>query len=236
LLHGGGQSRRVWHEADYVGRLRDAFTVITMDLRGHGESDKPTSVEAYALERLTDDILAVADAAHVTRFDLWGYSYGGNIARYLPARSDRVNKLVIIGIPFGAATALPFRELILGLRAKWAPIVDADRAGTLNLSSLSEADRALWQAGTPLGGIPVTLAWLSAMLEWPWLEPSDLLCSTLWLVGTANESAMQSVNEYSAALGQSRVILQLVPGLTHERELTQVDDVLPHMLNFIRSP
>ena len=77
VLHGGGQSRRVWHDANYVGRLRDEFTVITVDLRGHGESDKPTSVEAYALERLTDEILAAADAAHVTRFAVWGYSYGG---------------------------------------------------------------------------------------------------------------------------------------------------------------
>jgi pimeloyl-ACP methyl ester carboxylesterase len=108
LLHGGGQSRRVWHEAGYVRRLVNQFTVITMDLRGHGESDKPTSVDAYAVDRLTDDILAVADAAHVARFAVWGYSYGGNIARYLPARSDRVSKLVIVGIPFGAAAPPPF--------------------------------------------------------------------------------------------------------------------------------
>ena len=236
LLHGGGQSRRVWHDAGYVGRLRSEFTVITMDLRGHGESGKPTSVQAYTLERLTDDIVAVADAAHVTRFAVWGYSYGGNVARYLPAHSDRVNKLVIIGIPFGAATTVPFRELILGLRAKWAPIVDADRDGTLNLNSLSAEDRALWRTGTPLGAIPVTLAWLSAMLDWPSLEPAAVRCPTLWLAGTANENAMPSVNEYSDALGRTKVILQLVPGLTHEHELTHIDEVLPAMLKFTQSP
>jgi pimeloyl-ACP methyl ester carboxylesterase len=236
LLHGGGQNRRVWHDAGYVGRLRHHFTVITMDLRGHGESDKPTSVAAYVLERLTDDVIAVADAARVARFVVWGYSYGGNIARYLPGRSDRVSKLVVIGIPFGDATPLSFRELILTLRAKWTPIVDADRAGSLNLGSLSPEDQALWQNGTPLGAIPVTLAWLSAMLDWPSVEPADLRCPTLWLVGTANENAMPSVKEYSKALGHTKVILQLVPGLTHERELAEVEEVLPGMLRFTQSP
>ena len=38
LLHGGGGSRLEWHAAGYVDRLREEFTVISMDLRGHGES------------------------------------------------------------------------------------------------------------------------------------------------------------------------------------------------------
>jgi len=235
LLHGGCQSRHVWHAAGYVGRLREQFTVITMDLRGHGESDKATTVEAYGIERLTEDILAVVDAAHVRRFAVWGYSYGGNVARYLPARSDRVTKLVIVGIPFGPAAAPPFREFILGLRTKWTPIVEADRAGTLDLTSLSAEHRALWQTGTPLGTIPVTLAWLSAMLDWPAVEPADLRCSTMWLVGTDNENAMPSVKEYSEQLGRTKVVLQLVPGLTHEEELTNVDNVFPRMLKFTGS-
>jgi pimeloyl-ACP methyl ester carboxylesterase len=216
--------------------LRDEFTVITVDLRGHGESDQPTNVEAYAFERLTDDILAVADAARVARFAVWGYSFGGNIARYIPARSDRVHKLVIIGIPFGAATSSSFREVIVGLRAKWAPIVEADRAGTLNVGALSPADQAVWQGGTPLGAVPVTLAWLSAMLDWPSLEPEGVACPALWLVGTANENAMSSVNEYAPVLERTKVTLQLVQGLTHERELTDVEEVLPPMLKFTRSP
>jgi pimeloyl-ACP methyl ester carboxylesterase len=236
LLHGGGQSRRVWHEAGYVGRLANQFTVITIDLRGHGESDKPTSVDGFAVDRLTDDILAVAEATHVARFAVWGYSYGGNIARYLPARSDRVSKLVIIGSPFGAAAPQAFRALIRDLRAKWGPIVDRDRAGTLDVGSLSAEDRAVWQTGTPLGSVPVVLAWLVAMLDWPSVEPADLRCPTLWLVGTGNENAMPSVNEYSESLARTKVKLHLVPALTHEEELAKVDEVFPPMLKFTESP
>jgi pimeloyl-ACP methyl ester carboxylesterase len=207
-----------------------------MDLRGHGESDKPTSVEAYAIDRLTDDIVAVAEAARVARFAVWGYSYGGNIARYLPSRSDNVSKLVIIGIPFGAAMPPPFRARIGDLRAKWEPILESERTGTLDLDSLSAEDRAVWQSGTLLGRIPVVLSWLVAMLDWPPVEPADLQCSTLWLVGTGNENAMPSVKEYSEALERTKVKLHLLPALTHEEELANVDQALPPMLAFTESP
>ena len=40
LLHGGGQNRQAWHGTGYVDRLAKEFTVITIDIRGNGESDK----------------------------------------------------------------------------------------------------------------------------------------------------------------------------------------------------
>ena len=40
LLHGGGHTRRNWHDAGYVKRLKDHFKVIAIDIRGNGESDK----------------------------------------------------------------------------------------------------------------------------------------------------------------------------------------------------
>ena len=74
LLHGGGQTRRVWRDAGYVSRLTSEFTVITVDIRGNGDSDKPTTVGAYAIDTLIADFLAVADAVGAQRFSLWGFS------------------------------------------------------------------------------------------------------------------------------------------------------------------
>ena len=42
LIHGGGGSRHEWNEAGYVDRLREEFIVISIDLRGRGQSDLPT--------------------------------------------------------------------------------------------------------------------------------------------------------------------------------------------------
>jgi pimeloyl-ACP methyl ester carboxylesterase len=133
LLHGGGQNRRAWHDAGYVSRLAKEFAVITVDLRGNGESDKPANVSEYAIDRLIQDLLAVADACDAHRFTLWGFSYGANIGRYLASRSDRVQAMVHIGIPFGPATEGKFRQLILDMRAKWLPVIEAERIGKLDL-------------------------------------------------------------------------------------------------------
>ena len=231
LLHGGGQTRHVWHAAGYVERLTSEFTVITVDFRGNGESDKPVSSDAYAIDRLTDDLLAVADAAGAARFIVWGFSYGANIGRYLATRSSRVAAMVYIGIPFGAAADGQFRDMIVGMRDKWTPIIAADRAGKLDLQSLSDADRAAWQRGA----VPVTIAWLSAMLAYPPIEPADMRVPTLWVVGTNNQGAMASTRQYKDKLAGTQVTLFLVDGLNHPQEMEVIDKVFPKELAFSRA-
>jgi hypothetical protein len=63
LLHGGGYTRQNWHDVGYVKRLKDDFKVIAIDIRGNGESDKPTAPACYTTDKMGQDILAVADAS-----------------------------------------------------------------------------------------------------------------------------------------------------------------------------
>src|SRR5688572_33506974 len=76
LLHGGGMNRQSWHRAGYVARLAKEFTVVTVDIRGNGDSDKLVPLAAYTWERMNEDVLAVADAVKAPRFSIWGFSYG----------------------------------------------------------------------------------------------------------------------------------------------------------------
>lgn len=228
LLHGASQDRRRWHELGYVERLAKRFTVVAVDLRGHGESDAPTEPDAYAVTRLTDDVLAVADAGGAAQFTLWGFSYGGNIGRYLAARSPRVQRFVMIGIPFGAAASGAFRERIEQMHARWDPIAAALAAGSRALTTLSDEQQAAFVRQR----IPVTLAWTKALLAWPALEPAEIRCPTLWLVGAENEAALASVEHTRHVLATTAVRAQVVPGLTHTQELTEIDTVLPMMLAF----
>jgi pimeloyl-ACP methyl ester carboxylesterase len=153
LLHGGGQTRRVWHDAGYVERLASNFTVITVDLRGNGDSDKPSEKAAYAIERLTDDLLAVADDARAARFGVWGFSYGANIGRYLAVRSDRVSSMVYIGIAFGPPIDPAFRQIIeQRIQDGTAPpVVAAWTSALLDYPSVEPGDMrppTLWVVGT----------------------------------------------------------------------------------------
>ena len=197
LLHGGGQNRQAWHRSGYVDRLAKEFTVITIDIRGNGESDTPTDVSAFHFERINEDVLAVADAVKSQRFVLWGFSYGANVGRYLASRSDRVRAMVYIGINFGPAVEGRFLDAVTKM--------------------------------------PNAPAWVTAMLSYPAVEPADMRSPTLWLVGSNNEGAMDSVKQYRDKLRGTRVTLAVIDGLNHPQELELIDRVFAREVEFTRS-
>lgn len=101
LLHGSLLSKAIWRGFGYVSALRDNFTVITMDLRGHGRSGKPHEQSAYSLDSMTADALAVLDAAGHQRAHIAGYSVGARIGYSLALNSpQRVSTLTTFGGTF----------------------------------------------------------------------------------------------------------------------------------------
>ncbi|MBN1878335.1 MAG: alpha/beta hydrolase [Anaerolineae bacterium] len=230
LLHGGGDSRQEWYEAGYVERLCGEFTVITVDLRGHGESALPIEPVDYDIDKLVQDILTVADACGVERFALWGMSYGGKIGRYVAVRSPRVTKTILMGTPLGLGVSGVRRQEAEDFCAHWLPILQAQRDGTLDRVMLSPQDRELLQHLN----IPVMLGWVRAMLDWPAVEPRDFPCPMLWLVGSEDEHAMDSVKTYMGIIDGSNVQVHFVEGLDHEQIFDEIDIVFPVMVDFTR--
>jgi transposase len=72
-----------------------------MDMRGCGDSDAPRTPSAYQVEQHLADVDAVADACHVDRLRMWGWSFGGTLGLHLAARSPRLQRAVIAGTSFG---------------------------------------------------------------------------------------------------------------------------------------
>ena len=62
LLHGWCGDRSWWTEPGYVDELRGDYRLVSIDLRGHGASDKPHEAAAYRMDALTADVFAVAAA------------------------------------------------------------------------------------------------------------------------------------------------------------------------------
>jgi len=94
FLHGGSAHA---HWFDLVApTLADRFHVISLDQRGHGESqwaDPP----AYATENFAADLLGFIDALGAARVTLVGHSMGGHNAMSFAAwHPDRVGALVIV--------------------------------------------------------------------------------------------------------------------------------------------
>src|SRR4051812_33341624 len=95
LVHGFGGAKEDF--ADHVALFARDHTVVTFDHRGHGDSDKPATLDAYSLARLEADTLQVADAAGLEHFRLLGHSMGGMISRGVAIRNpERIDALVMM--------------------------------------------------------------------------------------------------------------------------------------------
>jgi pimeloyl-ACP methyl ester carboxylesterase len=79
LVHGFSQCHLSWsHQIESA--LADEFRLVSFDLRGHGNSDKPLEAPFYREgKRWADDLAAILDAAAVDRAVAVAWSYGGRV-------------------------------------------------------------------------------------------------------------------------------------------------------------
>ena len=119
LLHGWGASVYMWR--DWFAPLGAAGRrVLSVDLPGHGLSDKPDDSSTYTLAGMTDIVRELMDAEGVASADVIAQSMAGTIAIELAtAHAARVNRLVLVNPAcFGRV-----RLLSLGRLAS-PPVVD----------------------------------------------------------------------------------------------------------------
>jgi len=77
-LHGFTGSVATWR--GFAEAARGDFTVVAVDMLGHGASDAPDDSARYAMERCAEDMTALLDHLGIRRAVWMGYSMGGRIA------------------------------------------------------------------------------------------------------------------------------------------------------------
>jgi len=97
-IHGVGACKEAWDEI--VNQLKDEFTVLTFDLRGHGASSRIKG--RYEIEDFVREAMALADHVGFQTFSLAGFSLGGLIAQKLALdHPQRVNRLILLSTVAG---------------------------------------------------------------------------------------------------------------------------------------
>jgi pimeloyl-ACP methyl ester carboxylesterase len=226
LLHGAGRNRKDWANAGYVDRLSASYRVISIDMRGIGESALRTDETDYTIDNLCADVFSVADACGVDQFYLWGFSFGGNIARHIATMTDRVLGLIVMGSPLGHYTNERLDQNMNSYITRWKPDVAAFRAGTLPAPDMQSLVKS---------GVLVWNAIFLAMKRWPVKGVGDLKCPALMIVGSLDDNPLEWVRQREQIFNGSRVHLHVLEGLTHEQEFSEIDTVLPLAEEFLAS-
>ena len=225
LLHGAGKTRKDWHKTGYIARLSQDFTVINVDIRGSGESDTPDQITDYAIETIAAELAQIVDACEVDRYRIWGFSFGGNIAKYLAAHSPRVQAVVVGGVSFGTAVPPEFDRYIDSFIKKYGPLAEQMQNGTLPPAKSQSAIK---------GRIPVWIACFQAMRSWPDVNADQIPCPKMLVVGTKNRSAYEWAKEHHTKLSETGVKVAIFEGLTHSQEFSEIHLVFPEVLAFLK--
>jgi pimeloyl-ACP methyl ester carboxylesterase len=164
FIHGFPEYWGVWHAQ--IAAFAPTHRVIVPDMRGANESGRPQGSEAYRIQALVGDVLALLDHLDLPRVTVVAQDWGALIAwSFLLRHPERVSRLVSINITHPAlfdralredpaqqqasAYMLAFRaqgeELLLadgGAFAEQAVFADARAHGAV----ISAEDEATWKA------------------------------------------------------------------------------------------
>lgn len=99
LLHGFPEFWFGWRHQ--MAALAEAgLRVLAPDQRGYNLSSKPRDLAAYHLDRLANDVLALADRYGAERIRLVGHDWGGIVGWWLASRSpERIERLAVLNAP-----------------------------------------------------------------------------------------------------------------------------------------
>jgi pimeloyl-ACP methyl ester carboxylesterase len=221
LLHPYPRSRRIWHDVGYPQRLQGQFQVITIDLRGLGESAKPSTPSGYAIGEYLADVHAVADACGAARFFVWGHSFGASIAAQMSAASPRVRTAVLAGTSYGDG----FQSWV-----RTVPLADiADLA-----NGKPDSPETFPPNTEAFGSLHEELAFWRVVSSWPVIEAQQVRCPVLLYAGSRDQASLLDwIREQRTEMKQFGISVQVFEGLTHLQELTEIERVLPPVLAFL---
>jgi len=115
LLHGYPQSHIEWRKI--APQLTQKFTVVAADLRGYGDSSKPSDGEnhfGYSKRAMAQDQVEVMASLGFQKFSVVGHDRGGRVAHRMAVdHPDRVTKVAVLDI-------VPTYKLFHNVTKEWA--------------------------------------------------------------------------------------------------------------------
>ena len=92
LVHANPYDRRLW--MFQAARFSQFYTVVSIDIRGYGLSDKPTT--PFTLEDMADDILGVCKTEGIEKAIFGGCSVGSGIALLIGLDHPEMTDAIIL--------------------------------------------------------------------------------------------------------------------------------------------
>jgi pimeloyl-ACP methyl ester carboxylesterase len=239
FVHGFPLNRAIWESQ--VESLSSSFRIITVDLRGHGESDAP--LWRYSMEMFADDLAALMDHLAIKQAVMTGLSMGGYVlfAFYRKYR-ERVRGLILADTRASSDTPKVregrFQMAQTAHREGIGPVADAMIPHLLSPQTIrNRPEQAEKVREIILQNSPAGIAGdLMAMAERPdsTLLLSELKCPVMVMVGKEDVSTSpQEVGEMAGKIPGGR--LEIIANAGHLSNFENPDEFNRVVKNFAGS-
>ena len=99
LLHGFPETSRMWHNLIKV-LVENNYRVIAPDQRGYSQKARPNNIEDYRIDKLSDDVINIANQFGVNKFHLVGHDWGSAVGWYLSSKHpNRLITFTALSVP-----------------------------------------------------------------------------------------------------------------------------------------
>ncbi len=94
--HGLAEDCGYWRDTGVTAKLAEHYRVISMDMRGHGQTVVTEEPWGYDADTMADDFDRLADHLGIDKFHMLSHATGGMVAaRYAMTRSERLLSLML---------------------------------------------------------------------------------------------------------------------------------------------
>jgi len=234
LLHGLGSSTRDWQFQ--LDEFAAHYQVITLDLRGYGQTDHPPG--PYSIRLMSQDVIALMDYLEISSFHLLGYSLGGAVALQIAVdHAHRIDKLIVINsqpsfIPANWRQKVEYymRKMVVGTMGvqRLAPVIakrlfpyhDQQDLRDLVIDRYSQNDAQAY------------LATLDALITWSIVpQLGKLHMPTLFIAAEHDYTPVEDKKRYVDQIPNARMVV--VENSRHGTPLDQPEVFKGHVLDFL---
>ncbi|MEM7125606.1 MAG: alpha/beta hydrolase [Chloroflexota bacterium] len=227
LVHGFSNSRTMWRDDGWIDHFQSDYTVVTMDVRGCGESTATHEPTDYSQQSHLADVINVLDACSLDECIYWGWSFGATIGTHLATGTDRLKCAVIAGTYFGPLFSV---ERWRNDTRQIGEIAKAKREGRLGEIDIPERRRAFAESND------IALLWARryAVESWPAVEAADLQCPALIYTGSEDGQIVETLQRQRSAIESAGLKFHIFDGLDHRQLVSERDVVASVVEPFVQ--
>lgn len=227
LVHGMGTTKEMWIDKGWVDLLKNHFTVIIMDIRGNGESEKSYNTDFYLVDKILKDIDIVVNKCGFDEFNYFGHSYGATIGLQECKYNKNIKKVICAGTNFGNKF---FKEIVPKWIDEYEKLYIKKKTNKLHELNLSKEDIDWIQRNDLLSEV----FRLKALNKCEGIETSDIRTSLAIYSGTKdNPLVLENLFENENHIKENNISLRIFDNLNHADLVDKIDVVSPWILDYL---